>query len=139
MRKSLILISLSVVLFSFYGCQDILECVINRKPVLSDTGINTAQLNANFFAKITGEIKNEPRDNAYFYYYDVVGDLPDGLDVFFDYRDVIIEGVPRAKGRYRFTVNLEVEQVDDYCENDLNDCDGLCERLTSKTYILTVD
>lgn len=139
MYKKVILPSVFILFFIVTGCQDILECVINRKPVLSDTRIDRARQNEYFFAKITSEIQNEPRDNDYFYYFDIYGDLPEGLEVFFDYRDVIIEGRPRSNGRYRFTITLDVEQADNYCENDLNDCDGLCEERTSRTYILTVD
>ncbi len=139
MHKKFFFLSVFSLFFVVTGCQDVLECIINRKPVLSDTPIDRARQNEYFFAKITAEIKNEPRDNDYFYDYSIFGDLPEGLDVIFDYRDVIIEGRPRVKGRYRFTIDLYVEQFDNYCENQLNDCDGLCEERTSRTYVLTVN
>lgn len=139
MYKKFTFPSIFALFFLITGCQDILECVINRKPVLSDNRLGTAFVNQNYSELITAEVQNEPRDNDYYYYFSVIGDLPQGMDVYFDYRDVIIEGIPRERGRYRFTIRLDVEQVDNYCENDLNDCDGLCEESTARTYILTVN
>jgi len=138
MHKNL---SFSFIIASFFlltSCQDILECIINRKPILSEIDNNTGRQGEYFFGNITSQIKNEPRDNDYFYYFNFYGDLPEGVDVFFDFRDVIVEGYPRTTGRYRFTITLDVEQVDNYCENQLNDCDGLCEESTSRTYIITI-
>ncbi|GAB1858457.1 hypothetical protein MHTCC0001_32940 [Flavobacteriaceae bacterium MHTCC 0001] len=139
MIKKIIFISVLALFFISTSCQDVLECIINRKPVLTDKRLNDARVGVNYFDKLTAEVKNEPRDNDYYYYYSVSGDWPLGIDIIFDYRDVIIEGIPRERGRYSFTIHLDVEQVDDYCENNLNDCDGLCEESTSNTYILTVN
>lgn len=139
MYKRIISLSVFALFFSITGCQDILECVINRKPILSDNALSAAFVNQNYSELVTAEIQNEPRDNAYYYDYFLTGDLPPGIDVFFDFRDVIIEGIPLERGRYRFTIHLNVGQIDSYCENDLNDCDGLCEDRTARTFILTVN
>lgn len=139
MCKKTIIPSVFALFFIVTGCQDILECVINRKPVITDKRLNTARINQTYFDKLTAQIQNEPRDDAYYYDYYLTGDLPNGIEVFFDFRDVFIEGIPRERGRYRFTIHLSIAQIDDYCENDLNDCDGLCEESTSRTYILTVN
>lgn len=139
MYKKIVFSSVFALFFIVTGCQDLLECVINRKPILSDNTLGPAFVNQEYFEEINAEIQNEPRDNDYFYFFDVIGDLPPGIDVLFDYRDVIIEGVPLERGRYRFTIRLDAEQADNYCENDLNDCDGLCEESTARTYILTVN
>lgn len=142
MYKKIIFLSVFALVFSLTGCQDILECVINRKPILSDNRLRTGFIHQDYYDQITSEIQNEARDNSYYYHFSVIGDLPPGIDVYFDYRDVIIEGRPLERGRYRFTVTLNVEQANDYyedCENNLNDCDGLCEESTARTYILTVN
>jgi hypothetical protein len=142
MYKKIIFPSFFALFFTLTGCQDILECIINRKPILSDNRLRTGFIHQDYYDIITSEIKNEARDNAYYYYFSVNGEIPRGVDVYFDYRDVIIEGRPLERGRYRFTVTLSVEQANDYyeeCENNLNDCDGLCEESTSRTYVLTVN
>ena len=124
------------------GCQDILECVINRRPQLEDKNLARARLDRFYSDDILAEIKNEPRDNSYYYYFSIDGELPRGLDYIVDYRSIIIEGVPTTPGRYPINIRLTVEQVNDYyedCENRLNDCDGLCEETTVKRYVLAVD
>lgn len=136
---SIILLLLS---FSFVtSCQDILECVINRHPRLDDKRLITALVDNFYFEEIRADIKNEPRDNSYYYYFSIDGDLPRGLEFFIDYRSVIIEGTPLETGIYNFTIRLSVEQANDYyeeCENQLNDCDGLCDDITLQRYRLVV-
>lgn len=133
--------SVVLILILATGCQDILECVLNRHPVLSDHMLETGQVNNYYIEEIKAQIKNEPRDDDYYYYFSIDGDLPRGLEYVVDYRSVIIKGTPQEPGRYTFTVRLSVEQVDDYydnCENELNDCDGLCKETTSRTYTLKI-
>ncbi|WP_242206249.1 hypothetical protein [Aestuariivivens insulae] len=142
MNKSIKFFSvLLILIFITTSCQDILECVLNRHPVLSDDILKIGQVNSYYTDAINAQIKNEPRDDDYYYYFSIDGDLPEGLEFVVDYRSVIIEGTPQESGRYQFTVRLSVEQVDDYyedCENTLNDCDGLCKESTSKTYTLKI-
>ena len=138
--------SLSItVLLSFFvltSCQDILECVINRHPQLEDNRLATAQVNNYYFEEIRADINNEPRDDSYYYYFSIDGELPRGLEFIVDYRSVLIEGTPQESGVYSFTIRLSVEQANDYyndCENRLNDCDGLCEDTTIERYRLVVN
>ncbi len=135
-NKPLLILFLSFSLFN--SCQDILECVINRRPELSNKRLATGQVNNYYLEEIHAEIKNEPHDNSYDYYFYIDEDLPRGLSYYIDHRNIIIEGQPQASGIFTFDVRLEVEQFDDYCENELNDCDGLCEDVTSRTYKLVI-
>lgn len=141
MNRFLKVLSIIAVFFFTSSCQDILECIINRHPELSDQRLQTGQVNNYYFEEIKAQIKNEPRDNSYYYYFSIDGDLPQGLEFIIDYRSVIIKGTPQASGRYTFTVHLNVEQANDYyedCENEFNDCDGLCDESTVKTYTLSI-
>ncbi|MEW4924173.1 hypothetical protein [Algibacter sp. 2305UL17-15] len=141
MYKKVLFLSVFSLFFVVTSCQDILECIINRKPVLSDNRLVEGNIHQDYFDKITSEIKNEPYDNRYYYDFSFHGDLPKGISIIFDYRDVIIQGRPLERGRFNFTISLYVEQTNDYyedCENELNDCDGLCEENVSKNYILTI-
>lgn len=124
------------------GCQDILECVINRHPELENKTLARAQVDRFYSDHISAEINNEPSDNSYYYYFSIDGELPRGLDYIVDYRTIIIEGRPETSGRFPITVRLTVEQANDYyenCENRLNDCDGLCEDTVIKRYTLNID
>jgi len=127
---------------SFISCQDILECVINSHPELPNKTLSVAQVNQFYTESIQAEIKNEPLDDSYDYYFSIDGNLPRGIDYYIDYRTIVFEGEPYLAGTYNFTIRLNVEQSYDYreeCENNFNDCDGLCSDSTSKGYTIIVN
>ena len=141
MKKTVSLV-LFFVLFLFISCQDVLECIINRHPELSDKTFAAAQVNQPYSESIFAEIKNEPMDDSYIYYFSIDGNLPRGIDFYVDYRTVVFEGVPLVAGTYSFKVRLNVKQDSNYsddCESTLNDCDGLCSESTSKSYTIIVN
>jgi hypothetical protein len=129
-------------LLSFISCQDILECIINRHPELPNKTLGLAQVNQFYTESIQAEIKNEPLDNNYDYYFSIDGNLPRGIDYYVDYRTIVFEGEPYLAGTYKFTIRLSVEQSYNYseeCENNFNDCDGLCSESTSQVYTIIVN
>lgn len=133
---------LLVTLVLLNSCQDVLECIINRHPELSSNALAPAQVGLLYSEIITAEIKNEPSDDSYNYYFSIDGKFPSGIEYYIDYRTIIIEGTPLVSGTYNFTVRLSVEQSNKYseeCENSFNDCDGLCEESTSRDYTILVN
>jgi len=139
MRKWLSLFFM-LTLLSFNSCQDILECVINSHPELPNKTLSVAQVNQFYTESIQAEIKNEPMDDSYEYYFTIDGNLPRGIDYYVDYRTVVFEGEPYLAGTYNFTLRLSVEQSNNYeCENELNNCDGLCSDSTSQVYTIIVN
>lgn len=139
MRKCLSLLFM-LTLLSFISCQDILECVINSHPELPNKTLEVAQVNQFYTESIKAEIKNEPLDDSYDYYFSIDGNLPRGIDYYVDYRTIVFEGVPLVAGTYNFTLELYVEQGNNYeCENELNNCDGLCSDSTSHVYTIIVN
>ena len=133
---------LLVTLVPLNSCQDVLECIINRHPELSSNPLAPAQVGLLYSEMITAEIKNEPSDDSYNYYFSIDGAFPSGIEYDIDYRTIIIKGTPLVSGTYNFTVRLTVEQSYNYseeCENSLNDCDGLCGDTTSQAYTLLVN
>lgn len=141
MRKFLSLFFMLTIL-SFISCQDILECIINRHPELPNKTLELAEVNQFYTESIQAEIKNEPLDDSYIYYFSIDGNLPRGIDFYVDYRTVVFEGVPLVAGSYSFKVRLNVKQESNYlddCESSLNDCDGLCSESTSKLYTIIVN
>lgn len=140
MKKSAHLL-LSFILLSFTGCQDILECIINRRPELVNKTLAVAQVDQYYTETITADIKNEPLDDYYSYYFSINGELPRGIEYSIDYRTINLEGIPLDSGSYKFKVRLGAAQYNNYsdaCENQLNDCDGLCEESTTKEYTIVV-
>ena len=140
MKKSLLILA-CIPFFLFTSCENTLDCIINVRPVLIHKTLEIGLVDRYYSDKITAEIKNEPRDNDYAYYFEVEGEIPNGLEVIFDYRDVIIEGTPLESGRFTFTVYLDVDPpyslyYDDF-GNERYD-DPLCSSGTSKTFTIAI-
>ncbi len=139
--KQSILIILLFSFFSFNSCENVVDCIINVRPVLSDKKLAIGGVNQYYSEIISAQIKNEPQDNAYDYYFDVRGKIPDGLEVIIDYRDVYIEGMPTKAGRYTFTVYLDVDPLNEYYYDEYGNQrydDSLCTDSTSKTYTIAI-
>ncbi len=139
--KQFLLIILLFSFFTFNSCENVVDCIINVRPVLSDKKLAIGGVNQYYSEIISAEIKNEPQDNAYDYYFDVRGKIPDGLEVIIDYRDVFIEGMPTRAGRYTFTVYLDVDALNEYYYDENGNQrfdDALCTDSTSKTYTIAI-
>lgn len=140
--KQYIPVALLISFFSITSCENVLDCIINVRPELHDKVLSTGFVDEFYFENITADIKNEVRDNSYDYYFNVTGSLPEGIEAYYDtYRQVVLEGVPRQSGRFRFTVSLEVFALDSYYYDDFGNRrfnDPLCEDYTTKTYDIVV-
>lgn len=139
--KRLILPLLIISFFTLTNCENVIDCIINVRPELHDVKLEVGYVDKYYFDKITAEIKNEPSDNSYDYYFDVVGEIPNGIEIIYDYREVILEGVPTESGRFTFRVYLNVDPHEDYYYDDDGDLiydDALCTDSTSKQYTLYV-
>lgn len=140
MKKSFTLIIL-LSFFTITSCENVIDCIINVRPVLSEKRLAIGGVNQYYSEIISAEIKNEPRDNAYEYYYSISGNIPDGLKVVIDYRDIYIEGTPTKAGRYTFTVHLDVDPPNGYYYDEFGNeryDDSLCSDSTSKTYTIAI-
>ena len=141
MNRRILQFTLLASFLAFYSCQDIVECVINRHPVLPDVALDPGREDHFYSDHFRAQIKNEPLDNSYEYFFHFSDNLPPGLDIYVDHRTVIIEGVPEESGSFFIEVFLRVRQYDYYyddCESQFNDCDGLCDESTSKIYHLRI-
>lgn len=136
-KHILLLFCLSIIAFT--SCEDILECVINRSPELPDKSFTVGYRQQMYYDEFDAEIKNEPRDNIYDYYFELVGDLPDGIDLYIDYRTVSFEGVPQNRGVFEFTLYLDVDPPMYYDEETGDYEDSMCSYSTSKNYTITIN
>ena len=55
----------------FSGCEDLLDCIRNRRPEIHDKTFKDGTIDVYYYQEVTTEIKNEPRDNDYGYNYDI--------------------------------------------------------------------
>jgi len=121
--------------FMLFGCDNILDCVTNKRPQIHDANFRDGKIGVYYYQEVTTEIKNEPRDNDYEYYYELYGELPDGIQMFVNYRTVSFEGTPEVSGRFVFSLGLFVDPP-------LND-DGfeevMCSEYTSKDFSIYIE
>lgn len=122
--------------FSFSGCDDVLDCIVNVRPELHAKTLAIGSVDAYYSDTISAEIKNEVHDNDYDYYFDVSGRLPEGVDVFYNrHREVVFKGIPKESGRFSIKVFLKVTPHYD----EFGSVNGpLCSDHTSRTYVLAV-
>ncbi|GAB4166368.1 MAG: hypothetical protein Tsb0033_28390 [Winogradskyella sp.] len=121
---------------SLLSCNNFFECIIARNPSLPDKQFPIGTTEGYYYVDLLAEIKNEPRDNDYDYYFDVVG-LPLGMDYFINYRTISLEGTPEETGVFEITIYLDVDGP--FRNNFDDDPDLLCNYNTSKTYTLIIE
>ncbi|MUU76895.1 hypothetical protein [Winogradskyella endarachnes] len=121
------------------SCDTIVDCIINKRPEIPNKSFTVGNIGYYYQDDITAEIKNEPNDNYYDYYFDVYGNLPDGLDLYTDYRTLSIEGVPETSGSFTFTIQLYVDPPEYYDEDSQEWEDNLCSHSTSKEFTILIN
>jgi hypothetical protein len=137
MKRPIIFLFL-VSFFCFSSCEEIVECIINKRPELPDKRLEDGYTNSYYTDELIAEIKNEPHDDDYGYFFDLYGDLPEGLDMIIDYRKVIFEGLPTEKGTYNFTIYLSVDPPEYYDDDSGEYEDSLCSSSSSKSYTIII-
>jgi hypothetical protein len=124
--------------FVFSGCENLLDCIVNRRPEIHDTTFKDGVIGVYYYHEVTTEIKNEPRDNDYGDNYEVHGDLPLGIQMITNYRTVSFEGRPEEAGTFRFTLFLYVDPPLSYdYDTDLYE-NVMCSESTSKEFAITI-
>ena len=119
-----------------FGCSAESLCIIPREPELRNKEFPLGYVDNYYYVDIDAGIRNEPRDNDYDYYFDVVG-LPEGMDYFVNYRTISLEGTPIQSGTYTITIYVD---VDGPFRNNFDDNpELLCNYSTSKTYTLIIE
>lgn len=120
----------------FFGCSDLLSCIIPREPELGDKEFPVGSINTYYYVDLDAGIRNEPRDNDYDYFFDVDG-LPLGLGYYVNYRTISIEGLAVESGTFEITIFVEVDGP--FRNQDDDAPEMLCGYSTSKTYTLIIE
>ncbi|SHH45379.1 hypothetical protein [Winogradskyella jejuensis] len=120
--------------FALSSCEEALECAFGLDPEINENSVAPAQLDQEYFQIITGEVDNDPNDNAYDYFFEIYGDLPPGIDVLFFARRIELVGRPQEVGTFNFRVYLYVESFD----NGFFDASPTCSDEVSKNFSLVV-
>lgn len=127
--------TITLILFSvlLLNCEDFFECIIPREPELQNATFPIGSTESYYYTEVRAEINNEPRDQDYDYYFDVIG-LPLGMDYFVNFRTISLEGRPQETGTFEVTIIVD---VDGPFRDDGNEV--LCNYSASKTYTLITE
>lgn len=136
--KQISIIFVFISFLCFTGCDEIIECIINKSPELPDKILKVGLVNSYYSDFINAEIKNEPRDDDYDYYFELYGKLPEGIEMTVDYRRVYFEGIPTESGSFNFTIVLSVDPPLYYDDETGDYEDDMCSYSTSKGYTITI-
>lgn len=118
----------------FYSCEDVFECIIPREPELENKTFPIGSTESYYYVDLKAEINNEPRDDDYDYYFDVVG-LPEGMDYFVNFRTISLEGTPTEVGTFEVKIYVDVDGPFRLNGGDV----VLCNYSTLKTYTLIIE
>jgi len=128
-----------ILCFLCLGCEDIIECIINKSPELPNKTFQLGYINSYYQDELEGEIKNEPQDDNYAYRFEIYGDLPYGLEMNANDRILSIEGTPEISGTFTFKIYLFVDPPEYYDDDTGSYEDALCSYSTSKEYTITIN
>ena len=141
--KSHRLLSIPLLCFLFFGCQDILECAIGRSAHIPNKTFPIGSTSEYYYVEFDAEVKNEPRDNDYDYFFEVrESSLPGGISYYANYRTLSIEGLATETGVFEIEVYLYVEgplEVQYDNDGDAYYHDPLCDNTITKTYTLIIE
>jgi hypothetical protein len=128
-RQRLFQLSLSLILVSGYGCNNVIDCLDNDGPEFITNSIANPVVNQEYNQTITVAINNEPRDDSFIYDFSVSGSLPAGITGVANGRNYILSGTPTTAGTSSFSLFVMVDEPPE---------SGLCFYNASRTFEVTV-
>ena len=138
-----VLILLALALCFNCTLEDIADCILGRRPELTEKVFPVGRFAHYYLVEISAEIKNEPNDNDYDYFFQIdESSLPSGIEFNVEHRVVRFSGIPLERCTFEITVYLDVEGYDEpYYDEDgeIYYSDGLCSSSTFETYTLVIE
>ena len=86
-----------------------LQCIGNIYPSLPDQQLKAGTIGQYYYDDLVASMKNEPKNDEYYYYFEIEGQLPDGIEIYSDHRTLYFEGMPLIAGKFKFNINLNIE------------------------------
>ena len=139
-RKAFMMLPL-IGMFSLTGCEELIDCIASATPELQGKQLFEGTKGIPYSETISAEVRNDPNDDGYKYFFNVYGDLPDGLNYSVNRRIFTIKGTPIKQGTFTFKVVLRVDPPENYNDDGSSD-DGnrICfgDDTTERTYSIKV-
>lgn len=123
-----------ILAITLISCDEALECTFGLNPKFKETRIATATIDRPYREFISAEVTNDSNDDSYDYFFEIIGDLPAGIDVVFLSRRIEFIGTPQEIGTFDFTVFLYVERFED----GFLDTSPTCKDEVSRDFSITV-
>ncbi|MGJ5642437.1 hypothetical protein [Formosa sp. S-31] len=119
-----ILVLLGLLLFSCDEINlDLTDCIVRKSTELPDKLLKPGHTGKYYYDELKASVSNDPDDDGYYYNFYVEENLPEGINVSFDGRYVIFEGITLRKGQFNIYISLVVEPYeDDEVNIDLDLC-----------------
>lgn len=136
-----------VLLFTFsafllFGCAELFDCIASARPNIHGKNLATGTVGNNYTDFIDSDITNETDDNAYDYFFSVIGNLPTGMTYHEQGRKIYFTGIPTQAGSFTFKVRLTVDPPDYYDPNQglFEDGNRICfgDDTTTKEFTIVI-
>jgi hypothetical protein len=131
MRKLVYAVALAIGL-TFFNCEDALSNCLRdlRSPELPVKELKTGYLGKTYYDELIPILPQSSNNRSYNWDFNIEGQIPEGIVVHLGSGKIIIDGVPKAIGIYKFKIFMDVESID-----GLQLCDS---KGTSKEYTLLI-
>ena len=131
--KNMLVFALLIVLN--ISCDEVSDCLFfSVKPELPSKTFATGSVGIPYEDSFRASVKNDPNDSDYYYYFNVSGNLPPGLDASVNNRELTISGTPTTAGVFVFKVFLQIEYAYD------DDSERICfaDDTVERSYSITI-
>ncbi|WP_196888811.1 hypothetical protein [Aureivirga sp. CE67] len=136
---------LAFVSFVFTSC-DPFDCIVPRGPELPKKKDFYTGANREFRFEIEAEVKNQPNDDHYDYYFTLEGNYPSTLKYRREgVRTLVVYGTIPQAGTYEFIATVSVDNIYEYYDDEddggliQEDGDDLCFYEKSEIYKIIVE
>lgn len=127
--------SLFALFFITLGCNDVVNCLIKIEPTLEEDGFNDGIVSQNYEEFIDVNMQNASNSDYSINTLEITGDLPIGVDAYYNGMRVYFSGIPTTIGTYNFNVKVIVEYTGD---SDNENDDHLCGNTINGSYTIKI-
>ena len=127
--------SVFALFFITLGCSNVVNCLIKIEPNLEEDGFNDGVVSQNYEEYIDVDMLNAGNSNYAINTLEITGDLPIGIEAYYNDMRIYFNGIPTTIGTYNFDVKVIVEYIGD---SDNENDDNLCGNTVSGSYTIKI-
>ncbi|MEL0457527.1 hypothetical protein WJN01_14905 [Flavobacteriaceae bacterium SZ-1-7] len=130
--RGLIFVLIFAVNFSLLNCEGALNCLTGLKPPeLPTKQLMPGYFEKNYYDTLVPYVPQNPDAQGYNWYFELEGQLPEGIEVYLDAEKIVFEGIPKQTGIFELKIFLDVDPINGV---------GLCDSArTSREYTLQIN